>query len=361
MLPSLHAFLCDQDLGQYYDSFIRAGATDRDVPQLLHLNDNELNEFLSAVRMLPFHAVVLKKGIRVLRSKINNEQQPESSSPPPTSYHHQPSRDVIILHATIYGKNSRRPLTKYENAINEASISLALENPSLLVNKGDLFEQAKKRLLENGYQYKRGRSRSKLIATTYPYQRQPSDDDGKPSKRKLNAQRLSQQRQEKLSELQVKIKTVVERQQQHPEEMAQWEPTRQALVKQVSKIKSQERKHQWYERRKTERADSGFSEESFESQDSVAPSSQESSQQQQQQQQQQEAYDDDETESEYDEEMPIRLHSSSSSSSAPTSPSSITTVLSAPFYCSSHPAYPRESAVRDHSTPYVNDYLQQRQ
>ena len=267
------------------------------------------------------------------------------------------SRDVIILHATIYGKNSRRPLTKYENAINEASISLALENPSLLVNKGDLFEQAKKRLLENGYQYKRGRSRSKLIATTYPYQRQPSDDDGKSSKRKLNAQRLSQQRQEKLSELQVKIKTVVERQQQHPEEMAQWEPTRQALVKQVSKIKSQERKHQWYERRKTERADSGFSEESFESQDSVAPSSQESSQQPQQQ-----AYDDDETESEYeDEEMPIRPNSSSPSSSAPTSPSSITTVLSAPFYCSSHPAYPRESAVRDHTSPYVNDYLQQRQ
>lgn len=282
------------------------------------------------------------------------------------------SRDVIVLHATIYGKNSRRPLTKYENAINEASISLALENPSLLVNKGDLFEQAKKRLLENGYQYKRGRSRSKLIATTYPYQRQQSsDDDGKCSKRKLNAQRLSQQRQEKLNELQVKIKTVVERQQQHPEEMAQWEPTRQALMKQVSKIKSQERKHQWYERRKTERADSGFSEESFESsqdpssssssQESTAPTSSQP-EQPQPQQQQQEVYDDDETESEdEDEDMAMQQTCSSTpSSSAPTSPSSVTTHLSAPFYCN-HPAYPRESAVRDHTSPYVNDYLQQRQ
>lgn len=285
------------------------------------------------------------------------------------------SRDVIVLHATIYGKNSRRPLTKYENAINEASISLALENPSLLVNKGDLFEQAKKRLLENGYQYKRGRSRSKLIATTYPYQRQQcSDDDGKCSKRKLNAQRLSQQRQEKLNELQVKIKTVVERQQQHPEEMAQWEPTRQALMKQVSKIKSQERKHQWYERRKTERADSGFSEESFESsqdpsssssassQESVAPVPPSSSQPEQQHQQQEQVYDDDETESEYeDEDMTMQQASSSTpSSSAPTSPSSVATHFSAPYYCN-HPAYPRESAVRDHTSPYVNDYLQQRQ
>lgn len=276
------------------------------------------------------------------------------------------SRDVIILHATIYGKNSRRPLTKYENAINEASISLALENPSLLVNKGDLFEQAKKRLLENGYQYKRGRSRSKLIATTYPYQqRQHSDDDGKCSKRKLNAQRLSQQRQEKLNELQVKIKTVVERQQQHPEEMAQWEPTRQALMKQVSKIKSQERKHQWYERRKTERADSGFSEESFESQSSQESTSvasvQQPEQQQQQQQQQEASFDEDETESEYDddEDMTMRHTSSSTpSSSTPTSPSSVTTMISTPFYCHP-PAYPRESAVRDHTSPYVNDYLKQ--
>lgn len=97
MLPSLHAFLCEQDLGQYYDSFIRAGATDRDVPQLLHLNDNELNEFLSAVRMLPFHAVVLKKGLRVLRSKIHSEQQSESSSPaPPVSTSHQHHQRVGI-------------------------------------------------------------------------------------------------------------------------------------------------------------------------------------------------------------------------------------------------------------------------
>lgn len=101
MLPSLHAFLCDQDLGQYYDSFIRAGATDRDVPQLLHLNDNELNEFLSAVRMLPFHAVVLKKGLRVLRSNQNSEQQPASSSTsspsPPSTSHYQHQRVGIDM------------------------------------------------------------------------------------------------------------------------------------------------------------------------------------------------------------------------------------------------------------------------
>src|SRR5436305_14561175 len=57
------------------------------------------------------------------------------------------SKDVIIHHATIYGKNSTRQLTSYEQAINNAAIELALQDPTLVANKGILFEKAKAKLL----------------------------------------------------------------------------------------------------------------------------------------------------------------------------------------------------------------------
>src|SRR5204862_2881410 len=72
------------------------------------------------------------------------------------------SKDVIIYHATIYGKNSPRQLTSYEQAINSAAIELALQDLTLVANKGALFEKAKAKLLLEGYSYKRGASRSKL-------------------------------------------------------------------------------------------------------------------------------------------------------------------------------------------------------
>src|SRR5947207_3168401 len=70
--------------------------------------------------------------------------------------------DSIIYHATIYGKKSTRPLNSYEQAMNNAAIKLALQDPVLVSNKGALFEKAKEKLFFEGYNYKRGTSRSKL-------------------------------------------------------------------------------------------------------------------------------------------------------------------------------------------------------
>ncbi|KAI7851270.1 hypothetical protein BDC45DRAFT_516153 [Circinella umbellata] len=335
MQYSLHAFLSNYNLEQYYEAFVKSGATDQDLLQLLNFNDEELNDVLQAVNMLPFHAIKFKRGLRELRVQTNfnvysndstmtatgdsstsscitaavetprsplplrpgldhilntpdqyntcpsssssplsqqqqhfttssdtcYQQQQQAQSPP-----EQTSREVIISHATIYGKNSSRPLTSYESSINEAAIQLALDNPSLLVNKGNLFELAKKKLLDSGYQYKRGKSRSKLTKgrapTTTPEQQKEQKNARRSqlhAKRKLNAQRMSYERQQKIEELQFQLQNVIERQRHYPKEFGALEETRTALNKEISKIKAKERKHQWYERRKTDRFDGEFS------------------------------------------------------------------------------------------------------
>ncbi|KAI8144449.1 hypothetical protein BJV82DRAFT_607377 [Fennellomyces sp. T-0311] len=303
MHSSLHTFLANHNLEQYHDAFVKAGATDQDLLQLLHFNDEELNEFLQAVNMLPFHAIKFKRGLRELRVQSSFSMYTEASSTPnapaaaappsplpmrpgldhilntpdhtPARFafpeeHTQTSREVIISHATIYGKNSNRPLTSYESAINEAAVQLALDNPSLLVNKGNLFEMAKRKLLDSGYQYKRGKSRSKLTKGRSPVSHEQQQEQRNVrrnqlhAKRKLNAQRMSCERQRKIDELQNQLQAISERQRLYPGQFMSLEATRTALNKEISKIKAQERKHQWYERRKNDRSDSGFSEETTE-------------------------------------------------------------------------------------------------
>lgn len=64
----------------------------------------------------------------------------------------------------IYGKGiceDSLSLSPYENAINEASYKLALDNASLMSNRGKLLEAARKKVYEDGYQYKKKTSRSK--------------------------------------------------------------------------------------------------------------------------------------------------------------------------------------------------------
>ncbi|KAI9249174.1 hypothetical protein BDA99DRAFT_524234 [Phascolomyces articulosus] len=322
MQSSLHAFLLNHNLDQYYEAFVKSGATDQDLLQLLHFNDEELNDILHAVNMLPFHAIKFKRALRELKVQTSisiystvtrnsaapstttsvvgtaaTEATPNSPLPmrpgldhilntpdqhntqlytPPTypsadsSYYQQQSsseqtsREVIISHATIYGKNSSRPLTSYESAINEAAIQLSLENPSLLVNKGNLFELAKKKLLDSGYQYKRGKSRSKLTKgrtnSTTPEQQMEQRNARRSrlhAKRKMNAERMSSERRQRIEELEIQLQSIAEQQRQRPEEFSSLETTRTALNKEISKIKAKERKHQWYERRKMDRSDTG--------------------------------------------------------------------------------------------------------
>jgi hypothetical protein len=44
--------------------------------------------------------------------------------------------DVYIEKAQIYGRNSNKPLTKYQSAVNDAATAIAKENPMLMLNRG---------------------------------------------------------------------------------------------------------------------------------------------------------------------------------------------------------------------------------
>ncbi|RUS15977.1 hypothetical protein BC937DRAFT_91733 [Endogone sp. FLAS-F59071] len=189
------------------------------------------------------------------------------------------SREIIIQHATIYGKNSTRALTAYEQAINSASIELALADPALIANKGALFDRAKSRLLEEGYTYKRGQSRSKLN----PHAPRPGQRASKEqirAKRNANAQSTSQERNLQIQDLERQLRAKdLEREQMEDlvrqrnaagdmeganemqDALKRIESSRAEINKELSKQKGKERKHQWYEKKKKERNDSGFAEE----------------------------------------------------------------------------------------------------
>jgi hypothetical protein len=42
--------------------------------------------------------------------------------------------------AKIYGRNSEKPLTKYQTAINEAAITIAKEDPTVVLDRGMHFK-----------------------------------------------------------------------------------------------------------------------------------------------------------------------------------------------------------------------------
>jgi hypothetical protein len=71
--------------------------------------------------------------------------------------------DEFVGHAMIFGRNAStpKPLNEYQRKINDASLHLASKSPRLIDLRKDLFELAKQKLLEDGYQYSRGSSRSK--------------------------------------------------------------------------------------------------------------------------------------------------------------------------------------------------------
>ena len=65
----------------------------------------------------------------------------------------------IKTQAVIYTKS---PLTDFQRCVNEAAVKLALMQPDLLRNRGALLDQARKMVAEEGYNFKKGSSRSKV-------------------------------------------------------------------------------------------------------------------------------------------------------------------------------------------------------
>ena len=63
---TLKSFLESIQLQQYHEAFLKAGATEQDLPQLVAFSEQELNEFLTVLHLLPFHSIKLKKKLKEL-------------------------------------------------------------------------------------------------------------------------------------------------------------------------------------------------------------------------------------------------------------------------------------------------------
>lgn len=63
--------------------------------------------------------------------------------------------------AIIYKKDSKRPLSNYQKRVNEAAVELCLHNPGLLHTRKILMETARAKIIEEGFQFVKGKSRSK--------------------------------------------------------------------------------------------------------------------------------------------------------------------------------------------------------
>ncbi|KAF9988420.1 hypothetical protein BGZ65_004732 [Modicella reniformis] len=221
-------------------------------------------------------------------SSFNSNSSSSWSSTPnhtPSTPHHMDTatKDLIMMQAVIYGKRSSRSLTIYEQAINSAAQSLALEDPSLLTNKGLLWNKAKSKLLEEGYDYKRGKSRSKLPEATLKKDHK-TNKDRLIQKREANASNtagvrlrriasLGEQLHRKTAEREALLAQLLrlespEYKRDNPrtfeaeaeearESLASVEIDRQSISKELGSLKNKERKHQWYEKRKNNRVDNG--------------------------------------------------------------------------------------------------------
>ena len=72
------------------------------------------------------------------------------------------SAEDILEKATIYRKQNVRPLSKDHIAMNAAAQEICSANPTMLVGKRkDLIEAASKKIMEEGFQFAKGKSRSK--------------------------------------------------------------------------------------------------------------------------------------------------------------------------------------------------------
>ena len=94
--------------------------------------------------------------------------------------------------ATIYKKEITRPLTNYQKRINEAAQELCLANPGLLQKGKLLLDAARAKIIEQGFQFVKGKSRSRKDAD--PNQDPPA------TKRRKYSQDMRDQRMKDLED-----------------------------------------------------------------------------------------------------------------------------------------------------------------
>lgn len=114
------------------------------------------------------------------------------------------SRSEIATSAKIFRKETCRPLTLYQKRINEEAGNLAVENPSLLMQRGKLLEQARDVVVLSGYQFKKGTSRSKTF-------RSPESEDSEERENVKRPKTSSESRKRRIDALEADIVSLNER------------------------------------------------------------------------------------------------------------------------------------------------------
>lgn len=75
----------------------------------------------------------------------------------------QKQESYIKDRAIIYHRQEKRPLTQYHHHMNTAAQDICLKDPSILARRGDLLQAAQNVVIQGGYQFKKGHSRSKKV------------------------------------------------------------------------------------------------------------------------------------------------------------------------------------------------------
>ena len=176
----------------------------------------------------------------------------------------------ILSKAKIYGRDPERKLTKYEQSINDTAAQIALENPDMLLSKQKLLEEARKKLNDSGYDYKKGKSRSKQLKSS-----SESDESTPAPKRVKTTEALRLNRmseiEEDLSDISQRMGFKEKRREQASlshqygicdqisEEISVLKDRRRVLEKELNALKKKEQQSKWYKKKSKLRSTSSSS------------------------------------------------------------------------------------------------------
>ncbi len=163
-----------------------------------------------------------------------------------------------------------RKLSKYQQSINDIAAKITLDNPDLLSSKQKLWKEARKKLDESGYGYKKGKSRSKQLVSS------SESDESTPAPKRIKTTEAL--RVKRISEIEEDLKDISQRMgfkekrreqatlshqygicDQISEEISSLKDRRRALEKELHSLKKKEKQSKWYKNKGKSRSNSGSS------------------------------------------------------------------------------------------------------
>lgn len=163
--------------------------------------------------------------------------------------------------ATIYKKQSSRPLSNYQLRMNEAAIKLCLKNPGLLRKRQALVDAAREEIIEQGFQFVKGKSRSKktLAATEEPMPKRQKLTQDVREKRLKDIEEDMADVKERISFKEKSYLAVSDyrRCDEIKEETIQLKRQLRSLEAEKKRLATSSRQSKWYYRKKASSSDSG--------------------------------------------------------------------------------------------------------